>query len=218
MINTVITAPTTGFAWIDVVNPSREELDGVARTYQLHPTSVLDCLDPEHLPKYERIGDTTFVILRAMDAEADRSAETVQDATRKVAIFYSEHFFVTIHRQDQQFLVGMRAEQARRAAEREPRMAYLLTDLINAAVDSFEKPLEEAEAAIDEFEKALFDPRQASPSLHRIHILKRRVEPHEAPAVADAGRPPPAGAAVGAERPALPGRHRERGELPLLCR
>ena len=35
--------------------------------YGLHPLAVHDCLDPEHLPKYEVFENHTFVILRAMD-------------------------------------------------------------------------------------------------------------------------------------------------------
>ena len=69
MINTVLTGKS-GFAWIDVVNPSKEELDQIALTYGLHATAVLDCLDPEHLPKYERFGTTSFGILRAFDEAA----------------------------------------------------------------------------------------------------------------------------------------------------
>ena len=38
--------------------------------YGLHPLAVKDCLDPEHLPKFEAFENHTFVILRAVDADA----------------------------------------------------------------------------------------------------------------------------------------------------
>ena len=68
---TVVHSSDPPFAWLDVVEPTRAELADIARGYGLHQMSVEDSLEPEHLPKYERIGSTTFMILRAMDAEAN---------------------------------------------------------------------------------------------------------------------------------------------------
>ncbi|HEV8123957.1 MAG TPA: CorA family divalent cation transporter [Gemmatimonadales bacterium] len=174
MINTVLTGKS-GFCWIDVVNPEREELDQIAQTYNLHATAVLDCLDPEHLPKYERFGDTSFIILRAFDETAPAEGETVQELTRKIAVFYGDKFFISIHRKDQPFLAQLREQHVLRARTREIRLSYVLTDLMNAVASSYEKPLDESENTISEFEAALFNRQQMSPSLQRIHVLKRRV-------------------------------------------
>ena len=73
-----------GFHWLDVSNPTPEYLNELAAQYALHPTSVQDCLQPEHLPKYEVINDTSFVVLRAFDRECTREADTVQELTRKL--------------------------------------------------------------------------------------------------------------------------------------
>ena len=73
----------------------------------LHPTAVQDCLDPEHLPKFEKSSGVTFVIVRAADEQADASAVTVQQLTRKVAIFLGPGFLISIHRKDQPFLVAL---------------------------------------------------------------------------------------------------------------
>ena len=174
MISTVLTAKS-GFSWIDVVNPTREELDEIAVTYSLHATAVLDCLDPEHLPKFERFGTTSFVILRAFDEAAPAEGETVQELTRKIAAFYSDKFFISIHRMDQAFLAQLREQHVLRARTREVRLSYVLTDLMNAVVSTYEKPLDDAEDTIGEFEAALFNRHRMSPSLQRIHVLKRRV-------------------------------------------
>jgi magnesium transporter len=174
MISTVLTSKA-GLIWLDVVNPTREELDGIAAKYGLHATSVLDCLDPEHLPKYERIGETSFTIVRAYDEQSDPSAETIQQLTRKIAAFYGDKFLITIHRKDLPFLAQLRESHVQRAKSREVRMSYIVTDLINAVVSSYERPLDEAETTIEGFEVSLFDPKRADPPLQRIHILKRRV-------------------------------------------
>ena len=71
MLRTVLKSAQPAFEWLDVVDPTAEELEEIAARYGIHPTSVQDCLDPEHLPKYERYGETTFIILRAYDEQAD---------------------------------------------------------------------------------------------------------------------------------------------------
>ena len=83
--------------WIDVDEPSREELDSLAQTYGLASTAVEDCLLPGHLPKHEKIGDATFMIIRAYDEEAEPSADTVPWMTRKIALFLGNRFLLTSH-------------------------------------------------------------------------------------------------------------------------
>src|SRR5690606_10967471 len=152
------------FTWIDIVAPEPGELEAVAAEYGLFPTLVADSLEPEHLPKYERVGETIFVIVRAYDEQSAESAATVQSFTRKVAIFAGPDFVITVHRSDQPFLVALReryAQQAERAAaarleERRRTLATrLLVELVNAAVDTYDKPLERLEARLDEIEDEL---------------------------------------------------------------
>ena len=64
MIRIIQRAEETGVDWIDVTAPTPEELATVAEKYGLHPVYVEDSLDPWHLPKFERIGDSSFLILR----------------------------------------------------------------------------------------------------------------------------------------------------------
>jgi len=51
----------------------------------------------------------------------------------------------------------------------------LLAALVNATLDSYDKPLQQAEDDIDSFEEGLFRPDMATPPLEKIHLLKRRV-------------------------------------------
>ena len=174
MISTVLTSKS-GFKWLDVVQPTTEELTQLAETHGLHATAVKDCLDPEHLPKYERYGDLTFIIMRAFDEVSDPHSETIQQITRKIAVFFTDKYFITIHRKDQAFFARLREEHLQRAKGREVRLSYVLTDLVNAVVSTYEKPLEDAEHTIEQFEDSLFDSSRDNPPLQEIHVLKRRV-------------------------------------------
>ena len=180
-VQIVLSSSEPQFTWVDVVNPSPGELGEVARQYNLHPTSVEDSLDPEHLPKYERIGSTTFIIVRAMDTAAPPDCSSVHEMTRKVAIFYGTDFLITIHRSEQPFLTAIIDEYVSAspppgtAERRKGFMPRLLIDLINGAVSTYEKPLAAAETAIDAFEGTIFGEHDFTTLLRRIYLEKRRV-------------------------------------------
>jgi magnesium transporter len=180
-VQTVLSSSEPPFAWIDVVNPSPAELGEVARRYSLHPTSVEDSLEPEHLPKYERIGTTTFIIVRAIDAAARADCSTLHEMTRKVAIFYGADFLITIHRNEQPFLSDLMKAYGRAAPphgtdeRRKGFLPRLLINIVNCAIATYQKPLEDAESSIDMFEATVFGEHEFAGQLRRIYLVKRRV-------------------------------------------
>src|SRR3954470_14406976 len=157
-VRTIINSTDPPFVWVDVVDPTPDELGDIARRYNLHPTSVEDSLEPEHLPKYERICSTTFLIVRAIDADARTDCSTLHELTRKVAIFSGNDFLITIHRTEQPFLTEIIEEYQKTSppdSTPERRKGYLprlLIYVVNGAIATYQKPLEEAETAIDMFE------------------------------------------------------------------
>ena len=180
-IRTIVNSSDPAFAWLDMVQPTRAELTDIARGYGLHQMSVEDSLEPEHLPKYERIGSTTFIIVRAIDSEAPADCSTLHEMTRKVAIFYGADFLITIHRTEQPFLSDLREKYESGAIpvgaqeRRKGFMPRLLIELINGAIETYEKPLEKSESAIDAFEATVFGDLEFGGTLQNIYTEKRRV-------------------------------------------
>jgi len=182
-VRTVLQRAEPALGWLDVVQPTPGELEEIARTYGLHPIAVQDCLDPEHLPKFEQFDTHSFVIIRAFDQESKGSCATVQELTRKLAIFAGPSFLITIHRTEQPWLGALEAKlQAEHGARagKEGLQTHLLTQVLNAAVDTYLKPMEAIEARIDAFEELVFGGRDAdagafAEDLREIHVLKRQV-------------------------------------------
>ena len=83
----LVSAVNSGWEWIDLENPSPEELQLIAEKYSLHPALVKDSLQPEHLPKYEFIDKVLFIITRIHDPRAHMEADTIQELTNKLAVF-----------------------------------------------------------------------------------------------------------------------------------
>jgi magnesium transporter len=99
---------------------------------------------------------------------------SVQQLTRKVAIFLGPGFLLTIHRKDQPFLLELQQAWSERTTSAAPQSA-ILVELIGAAIRSHDRPLEQAERVMDEFEEALFDGKRGGVGLEQIHVVKRRV-------------------------------------------
>jgi len=180
MLRTIFRSTTPAFAWLDLVEPGRADLEQIAREYGLTATAVQDCLDPEHLPKFERFDHTSFVILRAHDERSEPGADTVQALTRKVALFWGPDFLISIHRKDQAYLTAVMDRWRQRAAESpggdtRALVAELLADLALGVVQSFELPLADAEARMDAFEVTLLQRTDVSVLLHEMYLVKRRV-------------------------------------------
>ena len=184
-IRTVVEKAEPRFVWLDAVDPTPDELTELAADYGLHPLAVKDCLDPEHLPKYEAFENHTFVILRAVDESAARTADTVQALTRKIAVFYGPAFLITIHRKDQAWLTalhqrGLAGLPSKHATRSEGVLAHLLAQLFNAALDTYQPPLETVEARLDQFDVKVFEGRDEPGAtfrgdLREIHLLRRQV-------------------------------------------
>jgi magnesium transporter len=164
------------FHWLDVIGPAPDELRAIAERYRLHPLAVQDSLEPDHLPKYERIGEAQFIIVRAYDELCSPHAASAQALTRKIAIFLGPDYLITVHRKDQAFLARLREEYAAHPlGDGVPVKARLFADIVNAAVNTFETPLDAAEKELERFERTLFHQRDLVPVLHEILTARRRV-------------------------------------------
>lgn len=51
-----------GYVWMDLRDPTRQDLDAVARPLGIHPLAVEDCLDEDQIPKIEDYPGHTFIL------------------------------------------------------------------------------------------------------------------------------------------------------------
>ena len=103
--------------WIDITNPTHEELREYSKQFKLDYYTLSDCLEPAHLPKKEQLEEFTFIILRVCDSAAPRYPTSIQEMSHKIAIFYNDSVILTVHRVQQGILDDIRTK-------------YLDTDMI----------------------------------------------------------------------------------------
>lgn len=163
------------FQWIDICNPSAEELQSLAQEFDIHKTSVQDCLEPYHLPKYERLEKHRFLIVRVIEEKCDYNVPTILELTRKIAIFTGQGFLLTIHRREVAYLSLMKSKWAGRLKtyEGDPR-DHLLLDLLSEGFQTFDQELDSDGVTLEDLELAVFDLKPKAYDLHALYRLKRR--------------------------------------------
>lgn len=173
MTNHIASVANQDFEWTDLVDPSYEKLNALAEKYNLHPALVKDCLQPDHLPKYERMDNYSFLIFRIHTDNNVAEADTVQLLTHKIAIFYGENFLLTVHRREHGFIKSLmeRVNSGHCTSSRE-----LLNALISACLETYEVPLGKLAKSVDYFEEIIFLRPKKIPLLKGLYYLKRKVD------------------------------------------
>jgi magnesium transporter len=175
MVEIILKDSATGFLWLDVNDPKKKELAQLASEYGLHPNFVADCLDPEHLPKYEKISDVDFIILRAYDEKASMEADEIQELTRKIAIFRKGSLVVTVHRKLQPFFGVIKNRWHTEPPDGGNQMLRLLAEISEAVIKSYEAPIDRAFLKLDDIEKGILQSNQKNSTvLQSGYFLKRQ--------------------------------------------
>jgi len=169
----IATLKENGFEWIDLENPDSAELMKLAEKYKLHPALVNDCMQPDHLPKYERMQDYAFIIFRIHIENDLPEADSIQELTNKIAIFVSDKFIITIHRRKQVLFDGL-MEQMKAKGCKDSR--ELLNLLIFACLNTYEKPLGKLSKSVDYFEEIVFLRPKKVPLLKGLYYIKRKID------------------------------------------
>ncbi|MFH0893182.1 MAG: CorA family divalent cation transporter [Bacteroidota bacterium] len=171
MVTQILTNEKAGYQWIDVSDPTEAELKEIAVQYSLHPTSVQDCLEPEHLPKFEKIDNIIFIIFRIYEEKSTWRDNTVRQLTRKIAIFSGENFIITVHRQDPTFLKPAIDKSEPRDGQ-PVTQTRLLLNLLNFCIRTYEKPFKEISEKLEEVENRLFEGKPRVALIQQLFLLK----------------------------------------------
>lgn len=163
-----------GFEWVSLIDPTIREMAQVAVQYDLHSASVHDCLEPEHLPKFENVDDVSFIVLRAYDADSHKDGDTIQKLTNKIALFAGTNFLVTIHRKDHEYIKILR-NKWRVSHKNENNLSLMITsDLYEAILNTYESPIRYAMEMLERYEEAIFDNNEPASIIQRLYLLRRK--------------------------------------------
>lgn len=153
------------FFWLDLHQPTAEELSLLADVFKFHPLAVEDADHFDQRPKIDTYDD--FILVVAYGANED------QDGLVEVHCFFSERFLVTVHRDSCPTFDDLRRRAARDMAL-PAQGAMLLYLVLDALADSFFPGLSELDDRIDELEDEVFK-KPDDAQLQELFRLKRRL-------------------------------------------
>ncbi|HSF37211.1 MAG TPA: magnesium/cobalt transporter CorA [Nocardioides sp.] len=158
------------FQWIGIHDPSPDELDLIARTFDLHPLAVEDAGDSHQRPKLERYGDTLFLVLKTLwYVDAEDAVETGE-----INMFVGHDFVVTVRHGQGIDLGASRRDLEHRAKVLEHGPMAVLYAVCDRVVDEYEKVGAALEEDVDEVEASVFSEARTNDS-NRIYVLKREI-------------------------------------------
>ena len=160
------------YKWLDVINPTKDELKQLSEQYRLHHYTLKDCLEPDHLPKHEDLGDTQFIITRILIPSQTYKLHTVQEISSKIAIFYNDDFIVTIHRLPQTILEEIKQKYVDTGRCKTTR--ELVTKIIWYVLHSYDKAGIDLSNDVDVYEEKVFLQNLTSSMLEDLYYIKRK--------------------------------------------
>ena len=89
---------TEKFKWIDVLDLQPEEIRTISAQYDINHLLLEDCIDPNHLPKFEDLGDLKFLLTRINTNTERLNLNTISDVSTKLGIFLKDNMVLTVHR------------------------------------------------------------------------------------------------------------------------
>ena len=157
------------FAWVGVIEPTREEFASIAHEFDLHELAVEDAVKAHQRPKAELYGDTLFVVVKtAHYVDPDEVIELGE-----LMIFVNPDFIITV-RHGNGTLSSVRSEFEHRPELLRRGPGMVLYAILNHVVDDYDVAANGVEVDIQEVERQVFAADGTNPA-ERIYKLEREV-------------------------------------------
>jgi magnesium transporter len=159
------------FVWIDLVEPTEDEIAEVAAAYELHPVAVEDAVHAHQRPKLERYGDGSLLVLKTL-----RVGEDAPDLhVGEVLLFIGTSYLVTVRHRS-----GTLLDDTRRRLEGDPDHlargpAAVVHAIADEVVDGYGRALDVLENELDEVEEVVFAAGRGDHA-ERLYGLRREVQ------------------------------------------
>lgn len=163
------------FSWLDIERPFKSDSAFIAEEFQLPPVLMMTCMKPEQLPKYEKISNGYFFLLRIYDPWNSSDDITIHTMSNKLAIFISESNVLTIHNN---MIFPLKKYIDMKDDFGLPKDSRRLThQLISLCILSYEEALYDIQEIYEGFEKEILSGDKAGGILSnkRVYEFRRRL-------------------------------------------
>jgi magnesium transporter len=156
--------------WLDLVEPSSEELEVLRREFDLHPLAIEDAQTAHERPKIETYPGYVFLIVHPATWEGDRLV------IHELAVFAGPRYLVTIHHEPPFPITEAERRWHLHDGELGADVGILLYTLLDTIVDGYFPISDRLEEWISVLQNGLFDERtDQTKTLKDIFELKNDV-------------------------------------------
>ncbi|MBA2614428.1 MAG: magnesium transporter CorA family protein [Actinobacteria bacterium] len=153
------------FFWLDLHEPSEENLRELETAFGFHPLAIEDSLHFGQRAKLEEYDDFVFLVVYGWAPDEDGLVE--------VHLYYSPQFLISIHRDEAPALARI-CGRCEETLARDPEPILVLHQVVDSLVDSFTAPLARVDERIEMIEEEMLaSPRDGL--LQDIMTMRRRI-------------------------------------------
>lgn len=161
------------FVWVALHEASQEELLELQQAFDLHPLAVEDAQNGHQRPKVEEYGDSLFVVLHLLDADAD--APRTATEVGELDVFVGHNYVVSVRNRSSHGFV-----EVRERCQREPELlkngpGFVLYALMDAVVDRYFPAIDAFDAELETIEERIFTQGGARENIQGLYGLKQRL-------------------------------------------
>lgn len=162
------------FEWIDIQDLKYEDIPKLSKEYNINALHLKDCINSNHLPKAEDLGETKFILARSSFDPNRGTLNSVNDISTKIGIFVRKKLILTIHRVDNE-RINKLAQELRSQNILISESYKLALELALGILKSFRKENVNLLGKMEKLENDIFIKDDSDfNQIRRLYRLKRR--------------------------------------------
>ena len=161
-----------GIQWLDITEPDLLTMDEFVGKYRLDSFLVKDSMEPEHLPRFERVEGVNYMILRYHTFKSSKGSDTIQQITNKIALFYTKDFIISFHVAEIDFIELIIERYVKQGKYKS--VDDIVIRIVMQSLKSFEEPVERLGEQIDFHENNILIRNRDTTEIAALYGLKRQ--------------------------------------------
>jgi magnesium transporter len=157
--------------WVDLEPQDGAEQERLLREFGADATICQQALAERFPPKVEHLGDVTFILLRALNAQA----ETIESGMIQLAFLVGPRFLVTRHSDASPSIERARGELIGETPSLPPTCAALAVRIAAIVVSRFVPIMHTLEARLEDIEENMFE-NPTDDLLNELLVYKRQLK------------------------------------------
>ncbi|MEW6607674.1 MAG: magnesium/cobalt transporter CorA [bacterium] len=159
--------------WLDLIDPTDEEIGILSEDFKFHELAIEDCLFPQSQPKVDDFGDHIFIVIQGVKKYRENGEEELK--TEDLNIFFGKNFVVTVQEEPFKSIANLASRCKQNPMFLDKGSDFLLHAIIDGVVDSYLPFLEEIDDKIEQVEDEVLVKPGKQAIMNEIFSLKKQI-------------------------------------------